>query len=195
MGRQNNSNIFIFYARKDGAELAQRLQASLVDEGFDAWLDTRRLAGGTTWTTEIERAIDASHVVLALMTPGSYVSETCRAEQLRSLRKGKRVIPLLAASGSDIPLHLEAKQYRNFTGANPYLMQFKLLLEDIRAGAGVALKDEYRTTRVTYVTAPPTVVDFVEFGSLNRRGCGKNSEPISRKVGSWESLSASLRSS
>jgi len=162
MGEQRDPNIFISYARKDGADLAQRLQASLGCEGLDAWLDTQRLAGGATWTTEIERAIDTCEVVLALLTPGSYVSEICRSEQLRSLRKGKRVIPLLARSGSDIPLHLEAKQYRDFTGASPYAAQFKLLFDDIRGGAGVALKEAYRATRVTYVTAPPTVVNYVE---------------------------------
>lgn len=81
--------VFISYARQDAAQLAQRLQRDLSVQGFDAWLDTRRLAGGATWTVEIERAIDAAQVVLALMTPGSHVSEICRAEQLRSLRKGK----------------------------------------------------------------------------------------------------------
>jgi WD40 repeat protein len=72
------------------------------------------------------------------------------------------VIPLLAQSSSDIPLHLEPKQYRDFTGANLYSSQFKVLLEDIRGHAGVALKDEYRGTRLTYVTAPPTVANYIE---------------------------------
>jgi len=162
MDDQRNPEIFISYAREDAADVAQRLQASLAREGFDAWLDTQRLTGGATWTGEIERAIDTCEVVLALLTPASYVSEICRSEQRRSLRKGKRVIPLLARSGSNIPLHLEAKQYRDFTGASPYAAQFKLLLDDIRGGAGVALKEEYRATRVTYVTAPPTVVNYIE---------------------------------
>src|SRR5215831_11642480 len=162
MDEQRNPGIFISYARKDGADLAQRLQQDLAAKGFDAWLDRQRLASGATWTAEIERAIDTSQVVLALLTPGSYVSEICRSEQLRSLRKRKRVIPLLARSGSDIPLHLEAKQCRNFTASEPYDAQFKLLLEDIRGGAGVALKEEYRATRVTYVTTPPTVVNYIE---------------------------------
>jgi len=96
--------VFISYARKDGAALAQRLQADLGATGFDAWLDTQRIAGGAIWTREIEQALDACQVALALLTPGSYVSEICRAEQLRALRKGKRVIPLLAQSASDIPL-------------------------------------------------------------------------------------------
>jgi WD40 repeat protein len=158
--KKQRDSIFISYARKDGAHLAQRLQRDLSKQGFDAWLDTQRIAGGTTWTTEIECALDTSQVVLALMTPGSYVSEICRAEQLRSLRKGKRVIPLLAQRGSDVPLHLEAKNYRDFTGAQPYAAQFKLLLEDIRLGRNaVALRPEFRTT---YVTAPPLPHNYME---------------------------------
>jgi len=31
--------IFISYARKDGAALAQRLQSDLANQGFDAWHD------------------------------------------------------------------------------------------------------------------------------------------------------------
>ena len=38
--------VFISYARKDGTRLAQRLQSDLSKEGFDAWLDTQRIAGG-----------------------------------------------------------------------------------------------------------------------------------------------------
>jgi WD40 repeat protein len=160
MRRPSNTGVFVSYARKDGVQLAKRLQADLSARGFNAWLDTQRLAGGATWTTEIERAIDISDVLLALLTPGSYVSEICRAEQLRSLRRGKRVIPLLAQRGSDVPLHLEAKQYRDFTGAKPYAAQFKLLLEDIRLGRNaVALRPEFRTT---YVTAPPLPRNYVE---------------------------------
>ena len=98
------SRVFISYARKDGAALAQRLQSDLEKEGFDAWLDTRRIAGGAVWTTDIEVALDKASYVLALLTQGSYVSEICRSEQLRALRKGTCVIPLssrrcLGASG------------------------------------------------------------------------------------------------
>src|SRR5438874_13666277 len=101
MANPENPGVFISYARKDGAQLAQRLQADLSAKGFDVWLDTQRLHGGASWTDEIERAIDRSRVVLALLTPGSYASEMCRAEQLRSLRKGRAVIPLMAQAGPD----------------------------------------------------------------------------------------------
>ena len=112
MGHQR---IFVSYARKDGAEPALRLQKDLTAAGFEVWIDTQRIEGGASWTVEIEEAIDRAKVVLALLTPGSYASEICRAEQLRSLRLDKCVIPLLAAPGSDIPLHFETKNYRDFT--------------------------------------------------------------------------------
>ncbi len=105
MPRPEPSRIFISYARKDGTELAQSLQSDLQKRGYDAWLDKQRIEGGESWTNTIEQAIDEADYLLALMTPGSYASAICRAEQLRSLRKGKCVIPLLARSGSDIPLH------------------------------------------------------------------------------------------
>jgi WD40 repeat protein len=149
--------VFISYARKDGAALAKRLRGSLTARGFDVWIDTREIGDGKIWTREIEEGIDRAQVVLALMTDGSYRSEICRAEQLRSLRLGKCVIPLMAGRGADVPLHLEAKHYRDFT--RPYDEEFALLLADIGAGAGVELKPEYRET---YVTAPPLPIHYVE---------------------------------
>ena len=56
--------IFISYARKDGADLARRLQADLEKNNFDAWLDTNRLVGGRVWSNELERAIDTRHLIL-----------------------------------------------------------------------------------------------------------------------------------
>lgn len=102
--------VFISYARKDGAELANRLLIDLQSLGYDSWLDTKEILGGATWTREIEEALDRSDVVLALLTIGSYVSEICRAEQLRALRRHKCVIPLRAQSGDDIiPIHLRQR--------------------------------------------------------------------------------------
>jgi NB-ARC domain len=67
---------------------------------------------------------------------------------------------VLARSGSDIPLHLEAKQYCDPSGSKPYSAQFKLLLEDIRLRRNaVPLREEFR---VTYVTAPPLPSNYVE---------------------------------
>src|SRR5271157_1707317 len=136
MATHEDCRIFISYAHRDGAQLAERLQKDLEAKGLDAWLDKQRLEGGASWTKDIESALDEAEYVLALLTPGSYVSEICRAEQLRSLRKGKCVIPLLAQRGTEIPLHLEPKNYRDFTTDNAYTTAFAQLLDDIGAGDG-----------------------------------------------------------
>jgi hypothetical protein len=70
MASADGGLVFISYARKDGAELANRLLGDLKREGFEVWLDTHEIAGGTTWTKEIEEALDGADVVLALLTSG-----------------------------------------------------------------------------------------------------------------------------
>jgi WD40 repeat protein len=149
--------IFISYARIDGAELAGRLRVDLQKSGHIPWLDVERIAGGESWTPAIESALDDANVVLALLSQGSYMSEICRAEQLRALRKGKCVIPVLARTPADVPLHLETKNYRDFS-TGVYDEPFRQLLDDIRRGDGVVLRDEYART---YVTAPPMPENFV----------------------------------
>src|SRR3954447_22200738 len=87
MAAAEPTKVFISYAHSDGRETAQRLEKDLRDHGCGVWLDRSRLVAGSTWSKEIEDALDDAEVVLALLTPGSYVSEICRAEQLRALRK------------------------------------------------------------------------------------------------------------
>ena len=46
--------IFISYAHRDGADLAQRIHRDLTSEHLDPWLDTTRLTSGASWTNVIE---------------------------------------------------------------------------------------------------------------------------------------------
>ena len=48
------TRIFVSYARRDGAELALRLEKDLTAAGFGVWGDTARLHGGESWTVKIE---------------------------------------------------------------------------------------------------------------------------------------------
>ena len=101
--RLSQSRVFISYARKDGAALAQRLHQDLTDEGFVVWLDVQRLTGGDIWRQEIAEAIDRADVVLALLSAGSYTSDVCRVEQHRALEKGKCIIPIRVQGDCEIP--------------------------------------------------------------------------------------------
>lgn len=153
--------IFISYARRDGGELARRLKADLEKAGFDSWLDTSHISGGSVWSIEIERELDNRQITVALLSPGSYVSEICRAEQLRALDKGNRVIPVLAMKDAQRPIHLYVRQYIDFSSDSDYEASFHSLLAAIRTGDTAKLPDAYRRTRVTYLTAPPRVANYL----------------------------------
>lgn len=67
MPPSSKPRVFISYARRDGADLAQRLQADLEKQGFNAWIDKQRIEGGASWTNNIEKAIDDADYLLALL--------------------------------------------------------------------------------------------------------------------------------
>ena len=160
------------------AALALRLRDDLARAGYHAWLDTAQIAGGTSWTREIEEAIDRCTVLLALLTEASYRSECCRAEQLHALRRGKRVIPVVAQADVNRPLHLEHLHYRDLSDTTRYSEALQMLLVDVSDGESVPLPD---TLRQTYVTAPKLPPNFIprpeELENLRRAVIGEGITP------------------
>ncbi|MEL7432913.1 MAG: DarT ssDNA thymidine ADP-ribosyltransferase family protein [Chloroflexota bacterium] len=128
------TNIFISYGRKDSRELAMRLRDDLMGVGYSVWLDLNEIPGGADWSQQIEDAIEHSHIMISLLSPASFHSQWCRAEQLRAMRKGKRVVPLMVIEGAEVPLHLEHLNYLDFTDRTRYDEMFRDLLSDITAG-------------------------------------------------------------
>ncbi|MBV8833199.1 MAG: hypothetical protein JO108_28720, partial [Acidobacteriaceae bacterium] len=78
------------------------------------------------------------------------------------LDKGTRVIPVLAVRDAERPLYLYARQYRDFSNDANYAVRFGELLADIRGDATATLPETYRKTPVTYLTAPPSVANYLE---------------------------------
>lgn len=128
-----NRKIFISYARTDSKLLAHRLCADLQAAGYTVWLDTSEIAGGASWSQDIEQAIEDCSIMIPLMSPASYNSQWCRAEQLRAVRKGKKLVPLLAVAGAEVPLHLEHLNYLDFSQTSLYGERLQDLLSDLRA--------------------------------------------------------------
>jgi hypothetical protein len=158
--------IFLSYARHDAAPLAQHLARDLPD----TWLDTLHIGGGTVWSEEIEKLLDhPDTIVIALLSPASFASEICRAEHLRALRRGCRLIPVLAAPNANRPLYLEARHYRDFSDPACYDESLLQLRTDLVSGDRATLAQPYRATRVTYVTAPPRVANYLERPEALRR--------------------------
>ena len=119
--------VFISYARKDGVATAQQLRDVLCAHGLDVWLDTDRIEGGRSWSRELEDALNRCHILIAILSEGSSVSDICRAEQTWALEEGKLVIPVLATPKAPRPIYLRTLQYRKVPE------QEQELLRDLRA--------------------------------------------------------------
>ncbi len=126
--------IFISYAREDAQDVAIKLRNDLTAAGHQPWLDLAEIAAGASWAKDIEEAIENCDIALTLLSHGSYVSDICRAEQLRSLRKNKRVIPILVQFDADRPLHLEHLNFVDFSDPENYQPQMDGLVEYIETG-------------------------------------------------------------
>ena len=151
--------IFISYAHRDGGDLAEHLHTDLQARGFDVWLDRLRLKGGDRWTKEIENALDRAEVVLALLSDGSFVSDTCRAEQGWALDAGKRVIPLKVHPKSKAQLRLYERQWLDFSDTANYAANFQQLLESVGERCAVVAPAE---SQPRYNNSPPLPDNFVE---------------------------------
>lgn len=116
-------SVFISYSRKDGTDAAQNLRDELKAAGCEVWLDTERIRGGASWTKEIEGALNRCDVLLAVLTPASFISEICRAEQIWALDEGKVVIPVLAVAGAQVPLYLKGRNWRKYPEHKPELLE------------------------------------------------------------------------
>src|ERR1700683_472273 len=153
---------FISYARKDGYDFASRLFRDLETTKCQAWLDKEYLQPGVNWAADIEKAIDSSNHLVAVLTQAYFDSEICRAEHMRALRKGKIVIPLLLQRDADRPLELEHLNYQDFTTPQRYAESFGALRAAIEGGrSGATLPTKFQST---FVNAPPLPAGYVARG-------------------------------
>jgi hypothetical protein len=70
--------VFISYACKEGAALAQCVQSDLTKGGLDAWLETPLIGGGAVLGAEIEHEVDTRQATIELLSPRSYLRRTMR---------------------------------------------------------------------------------------------------------------------
>lgn len=112
-----NFSVYIAYARRDGAELAQRVNSGLKSEGFQPWLDRERLDPGVEWQQTIQGAIRDSLAVVFIITPGSLKSEFILKVYLEAFeRYNKQVFPILGGDvvDSDVPPIIRKRQWLDF---------------------------------------------------------------------------------
>ncbi len=92
--------IFISYARKDGADEAEQLYNDLTRRRIGAWRDTQNLDPYQDFGGEIETAIaEASHVCVIVTPDIRRADSFVRREIAFALEEGKPIIPLVFPGG------------------------------------------------------------------------------------------------
>ncbi len=87
------ADIFISYSRKDIA-FARPFYKSLIERGFDTWIDWIGIPLGENWWHEVCDAIANAHIFLLFVSRHSVKSNICRDETQVALRNHKRIIPI-----------------------------------------------------------------------------------------------------
>ena len=85
------ARIFLSYARED-VDSAKRLAETVAGVGHDVWWD-RHIHGGSRFTAEIDRALKAAEVIVALWTEASVESAWVQDEAAEGRDTG-RLVPV-----------------------------------------------------------------------------------------------------
>lgn len=87
------AHVFISYSRKN-YDYAHKLADHLLANGFDVWIDDRRLDFGSRWVREIFKAVDECAAFVLIMSPESYESQAVEQEYLQASARNKQIFPL-----------------------------------------------------------------------------------------------------
>ncbi|MCX6056748.1 MAG: toll/interleukin-1 receptor domain-containing protein [Chloroflexi bacterium] len=87
------TKLFISYAHAD-EKIVQIQARDLQDLGFDVWIDTRGIKGGSLWGSEIVEAITHCNFFLLFVSSGSMASDNVRREVQLAYEKKRSIIPI-----------------------------------------------------------------------------------------------------
>jgi hypothetical protein len=86
--------VFVSYSRSD-MEFASTLSSELGSAGHKVWIDTAGITGGEDWRERIGTAIDASKLVLAVLSAEAFNSSWVRRELSYADKAGKPILPVV----------------------------------------------------------------------------------------------------
>jgi hypothetical protein len=87
-------DVFISYKREDQA-FAETLRERLIAWGYTAWMDKYNTPAGAYWPDEINRGLNASQVVIGVLSPRAVASRNVKNEWDWSIVNGKRLLLLM----------------------------------------------------------------------------------------------------
>ena len=112
-----NEQIFVSYGRRDGAESARELCALLEDHGYRTWLDTREIPAGSVFPARIQEGIEASDLLVAVLTPWSVRRDSWCLDELAHARNTEvPILPVRFVDGIGPPLPIASLSYIDVFG-------------------------------------------------------------------------------
>ncbi|MCR9096676.1 MAG: TIR domain-containing protein [bacterium] len=102
-GTRKSESVFLSYGRKDARGFAERLARDLKKHGQSVWLDLESIESGADFDVRIERGIQSSRVVAAIMSPRSVEEDSvCRDEIVYAINENRQVVPIRIESDSNV---------------------------------------------------------------------------------------------
>lgn len=96
---------FISYSRRDKAFVETCIAPGLEARGRDLWIDLDDIRGGASdWRATVWAGIEASRVVIFVLSPDSLASRVCGEELHHAVALNKRIIPVLRRPVDDLPV-------------------------------------------------------------------------------------------
>lgn len=106
-------DVFISYSRSDSA-VVDRLEADLQNNGYNTWVDRRKLVGGRRWRRDILASLSRAQLVIVVLSPSSVTSQAVKLEYTQALRSQRGIVPVML-SACEIPRELRDIQVISFT--------------------------------------------------------------------------------
>lgn len=119
--------VFISYSRAD-KEIATKLADDLAKYEITIWMDVRNIPHGSNWDIEVQKGLDASDVMLVLLSPDSAASENVTDEWSYFLENDKQLYPLLIRPCT-VPFRLLRRQRVDLT--QDYAAGFRQVLRTL----------------------------------------------------------------
>jgi TIR domain/WD domain, G-beta repeat len=127
-------NIFISYARSDGAALAEELVSGLELAGFRSFLDRHDIAAAEDWQARLSALILSADAIVFILSPAAVRSERCAWEAEYAAELGKRLIPVqgIPVPESEVPEKLRRLNYIFFRQDQSFTRPLRQLVTALR---------------------------------------------------------------
>lgn len=96
------AHVFVSYSKRN-KDYVLKLVEKLLDEGFDVWIDNRRLRSSEDWWRSIVEALRDCSAFIVVMTPESDSSEWVQLEITLAIKYKKPRFPVWLSGSMDTP--------------------------------------------------------------------------------------------